>query len=182
LVEIGRKSLDKVMYRSYNKNVPSEVRKTLLVSQEENKKMVKASEINITDVTAEQIGRCHKVYQGSEPVWMVESESDALTEYKVRYSVEHGFTCTCRAGQVGFSNCKEGICKHVKWALAASAEERAAVAELHRAIAEQAAKPVLNIDGKPASEVEVERVMSAPAKPASRRAKAPEPKPFSLLK
>lgn len=136
-----------------------------------------ASTIDTSTVTDEQIGMCHKVYEGSTPVWMVQSESDELKEYKVKHSKKHGFTCTCKAGQNAFSNCKLGYCKHVAWALAASKEERAAIAELQTAIAVQAAMS----DPDTIKRAEVAR--ETPTKVKRDRTTAPiERKAFSILR
>lgn len=144
--------------------------------------MIKASTISTETVTGEQIGKCHKVYEGSTPVWLVESESDETVEYRVKHSTEHGFTCTCKAGQEAFSKCRAGYCKHVLWALAASREEREAVNELHRLIAEQAVQApvqvVTNVDAATLARVEV--ASQVPAKVS--KAKAYEAKAFSILK
>jgi hypothetical protein len=145
--------------------------------------MIKATEINTTGVTPEQIGACHKIFEGSTPAYMVQSESDSLVEYKVRWSKEHGFTCTCKAGKVAFSNCKAGYCKHVLWSVAAGREEKEAVAELHRLIAEQAApvaQVVTNVDAATLKRIEAANERQA-GKPAS-KAKPYQPKAFSLLK
>src|SRR5204863_3936045 len=76
--------------------------------------------------------------------YQVESERDSLVEYQVKWSRERGFTCTCPAGAVGFSNCRDGVCKHVRWSLAAAKEERDHFAALetasHTPVA-QAAQP-----------------------------------------
>jgi len=103
--------------------------------------MIKASEINITTVTNEQIGRCHKVFSASgEAFYQVESERDSLTEYSVHYSPTHGFTCSCPAGAEGFAHCAT-VCKHVKWALAAAKEERTAMQEQEALNAKPTASP-----------------------------------------
>jgi hypothetical protein len=143
--------------------------------------MLKASDVNTSTVQPSDLGRAHKIICTTGNFYKVQSSRDELVEYSVRYDARKGFTCTCEAGLRAFSRCKDGCCQHVKIAVACEREVRGAIAELEAAIKEQAA-PVLVIDGKPASAVEVERVMSAPVKPASRRAKAPESKPFSLLK
>ncbi len=91
--------------------------------------MITAAAINTTNVTSEQIGRCHKVFSGSIPFYMVESESDSQVEYKVTWDRAHGFRCTCKSGQAGFSNCRHPYCKHVKWSVAAAREEKQAMRE-----------------------------------------------------
>ncbi len=79
----------------------------------------------IATVTDEQIDRCHRIYDlnKNEVFYQVESESDSLVEYEVRYNKERGYTCTCPAGQEGFCHCyKNGVCKHVVWSVAAARE------------------------------------------------------------
>lgn len=82
--------------------------------------------IDITGVTEEQIDRCHRILDlnnNSLPFYLVESESDFTKEYKVEAILKDGhyyITCTCPAGLRGFTNCKAGYCKHVKWCVAAS--------------------------------------------------------------
>lgn len=104
---------------------------------------------NIQDVTSEQIGRCHKVWdhQTHEDFYLVENESGdfnedgELIEYKVQYTSQYGFTCTCKAGQVGFSRITShpsGVCKHVRWSVACWLEEEVAMQELNER--EKAAK------------------------------------------
>lgn len=158
--------------------------------------MMKASQINTTSVTSEQIGRCHKVYDEQARAWFyqVESERDLFdannerVEYAVRWSKERGFTCTCPAGQDAFSRCKAGVCKHVVWSVAAAKEERAAIREMETHIMEQErqqatdAAPVLIIDGKPATADELARVLNAPVKPVDRRPTGYQARPFSILR
>jgi hypothetical protein len=95
----------------------------------------KQVESNLGQVSSFQIGRCTKVYdfQLKANIYMVLSERDDLTEYRVTYDKKHHcFCCTCPSGENGFSNVKHpsGVCKHVRWACAASAEEKAALAAL----------------------------------------------------
>ncbi len=144
--------------------------------------MIKVSMIDTTNVTPAQIGACHKVLATSGNFYLVESskgEIDPATgyikEYKVTYCKARGFQCQCKAAEYG------NLCWHIRASVAAAREEKEAVNELHRLIAEQSA-PVLVIDGKQADAATLERVMSAPVKPASKRAKAPESKAFSLLR
>lgn len=137
-----------------------------------------ASQISTSSVTPEQIGKCHKVFSGSTAFYMVESASDPDREYKVSWTRERGFQCQCKAAEYGI------ICWHIRASIAAAREEREAVAELNRAIAEQAAKPVekivTNLDAATLARIAAadER---AKGKPLS-RAKAPVSKPFSLLR
>jgi hypothetical protein len=99
--------------------------------------MIKASTINTNEVTGEQIGRCHKCFEGSTAFYMVENERGdidpetfEIIEYKVTHSIKNGFACTCWAGRDGFAHCgtkSQGICKHVVWSVAAAKEEREAI-------------------------------------------------------
>jgi hypothetical protein len=54
------------------------------------------------NVTEEQMNRCHRI-EGSDGVfYLVESESDPLTEYKVdslKINGKRYYTCSCPAGQ-----------------------------------------------------------------------------------
>ena len=106
----------------------------------------------IHTVSDEQIGKCHAAI-GPDGVtyYMVESESDNLVEYKVQYSHKTGFTCSCKSGQVGFSNTRNGFCKHCVWALATAEEVRHAVAEMEApaaAIEAPVAAPLKPMTGK----------------------------------
>lgn len=135
------------MHVWHNKNVPSEVRKSIEINSLEKQTMIKASSIDTTTVTPEQIGACYKVFVASIPFYKVQSESDPFKQYTVSWSREHGFSCTCKSGQVAFSNTRDGYCKHVRWSVAASREERQALAELQAAIcAPQAPVTVTNVD------------------------------------
>jgi hypothetical protein len=108
---------------------------------------------HVTDVTSERIGRCHKVFEGSKHFYKVENErgdvdpaSGEVIEYTVKCTAEHGFTCTCKSGENGFSNVRHpsGVCKHVRWSVACELEERAALAEIQGEQAdqeEQASRP-----------------------------------------
>ena len=143
-----------------------------------------------TSVTSEQVGRCSKVYgSDNKPFYLVLSETDDLTEYKVTYTHTHGFSCTCPSGAYGFANVKHasGVCKHVRYAVAAAQEEKAALKEqmalqaqaLLKEVEEE--KAVLIIAGQPATAGEYERVMNA--RPARENAhKAQSPKAFCILK
>jgi hypothetical protein len=141
--------------------------------------------INISNVTPEQIGMAHKVWgSDGKPFYLVENskgevdEQGHIIEYTVKAIFKGGrwhLTCNCKAGQRGVT------CWHKKAAVACSAEEKTAMDEqvaLNEA-AKQRAK--LQICGRPATQEEWDRVMNA--KPViDRKAKAPQPKPFSLLK
>ncbi len=91
--------------------------------------MTTTTTFNNNQVTFEQINKCHRIIDDKtgKAFYMVESEHDSLVEYTVRYNEEtHKFTCTCKAGQDGFAHCRNasGYCKHVRWAVAAAAEDK----------------------------------------------------------
>jgi hypothetical protein len=93
---------------------------------------------HISNVTPEQIGKCHKIFgPDNRAFWAVENErgdcfEGQVIEYSVRYSPEHGYTCTCPAGAEGFAHVHHpsGVCKHCRWVAAAELEEQAALAEI----------------------------------------------------
>ena len=95
--------------------------------------MVKPSQVITDSITPAQISKCAKVLdcQTHQNVYFVENEAGNfdddghMIEYKVTYSKEKGFQCTCKAGQEGFIHCKNGYCKHVAWAVATAKEEKA---------------------------------------------------------
>lgn len=138
-----------------------------------------------TDVTPEQIGKCFKVYDETSKQWFYQVDNDSdkfdsdgnLITYKVQWTKDHGFTCSCPSGQNGFANVKHpsGTCKHVRWSAAASREEHAATAIANR-------EHSLLIDNKPATQERYEAIVKAPVKKSHGNAKSYQPKPFSLLK
>jgi hypothetical protein len=136
-----------------------------------------ASHISTSSVTDAQIGACHKVFSGATAFYMVESASDPDREYKVSWTREHGFQCQCKAAEYG------NLCWHIRASIAAAREEREAVAELNRAIAEQAAKPVASTAPEldTATRARIEAANERQAGKVS-RAKARDSKPFSLLR
>jgi len=86
--------------------------------------------------------------------YRVQSESNPLHEYEVRWVRVNGrgyFTCTCPAGQSGFSHCSQGTCKHVRAALAAEAVRKEEKARRSRFI----------VDGKPVDDETWNRVENA---------------------
>ena len=113
-------------------------------------------EAHIDEITADQIGRCTKIYdyQAKEYFYLVENEAGEvdgngeIIEYPVRYNAEDGFTCKCKSGIYKFHNVKNpsGVCKHVRWSIAASIEDRKALAlranEARRLVEEKARKAV----------------------------------------
>lgn len=113
--------------------------------------MVKASvaleyvETHTDEITAEEICRCTKIIDKTGKSFYLVANSRGLydahgiIEYAVRYNAKHGFTCTCEAGQRGFTGVTKhpsGCCQHVRAAIAASIEERKALAEQARRIEE----------------------------------------------
>jgi hypothetical protein len=152
---------------------------------------------HISDVTSEQIGKCHKAFADGIAFYMVESESGdfdqdgELVEYKVTYSKQHGFSCTCPSGKHGFANVKHasGVCKHCRWAVACAIEEKKAMAELAAESAQQAIKEVeavvegkLFIGNREATSEEYARVMTAKPAPVYKGKSSYNPKPFSILR
>lgn len=92
---------------------------------------------NLGDITREQINKCQKVwdFQTNEDFYMVDS-TDGTEVHEVRYSTDHGFTCNCKAGQVGFSKVTRhpsGVCCHVRWAVACWLEDEAMEQEYQEA-------------------------------------------------
>lgn len=93
---------------------------------------------HIGTVSPSDIGRAHKFFDGATAYYLVESsdkvdeQTGSPIEYKVQYSREHGFTCSCPSGQYGFANVKHasGVCSHCRIALAAAQEEKTAMAEI----------------------------------------------------
>ncbi|GCE32235.1 hypothetical protein KDA_77190 [Dictyobacter alpinus] len=164
---------------------------------------------HLAEVTAEQIGRCHRItdFQAKPVVdfYKVENERGDLNadgeilEYEVRYEAELGFSCTCKSGQYGFHNVHHasGVCKHVRWSVAAAIEERQAMQEIaHKQAAEEEARRQdleagtrphrLEIAGREATPREYARVMAAQGTPPTeaeikRDQKCYAPKPFKII-
>jgi hypothetical protein len=144
-----------------------------------------ASKIDISHITDAQIGACHKFFEGSTPVYKVANsqgkidDNGDIIEYTVRWNGrEKGFSCTCKAAEHG------SLCWHIRASIACSAEEREAVAELHRLIAEQALETHIKAAMSDAETVaRAEHAKEAPEKVARKRATAPiERKAFSILR
>ncbi|SRR6266496_6508973 len=163
---------------------------------------------HITDVTPEQIGRCARIIgTDGTTYYVVVNERDErdecgnLIEYSVKYSPKYGFTCTCKSGREGFKNVAHPsrVCKHVRWSLACTMEERAYMREL--AEKEEAARDkeaasldgeadtrrphLLIINGKAASLRDYARVMNAqPPRPSEGEIKQDQrrysPRPFRI--
>lgn len=92
---------------------------------------------HMEDFSAEDLNRCTKIEdrKTGESFYLVINsrgltDAHGLIEYAVRYDEEHGFTCGCPSGQHGFWNVKHasGTCQHVRLAIAASVNEKAAKA------------------------------------------------------
>ncbi len=128
-----------------------------------------ASQISTSSVTDAQIGACHKVFgPDNKPFYMVESASDLDREYKVTWTRERGFQCQCKAAEYG------NLCWHIRASIAAAREEREAVAELNRLIAEQAAPvtssaPTIDTATRARIEAANERAASKPVSRAKAR-------------
>jgi len=82
---------------------------------------------SIAEVTEEQINRCQRILGPEGIFYLVRSETDDLTEYKVEWRTFTSsgkpvkrFTCTCPAGLNGFAYVrnKTGVCKHIRWCVA----------------------------------------------------------------
>lgn len=86
--------------------------------------------IDATNVTEDQINACSRIIDENrnEVFYQVTSQTDSSVEYTVRFSLLHGFTCTCPAGEAGFVNC-HNYCWHVRAAVAHSEWYKA---EMHR--------------------------------------------------
>jgi hypothetical protein len=150
---------------------------------------------HIADVTPEQIGKCHAIIDCSDgsKFYMVESEDGKvddegnIVEYKVTYSKEYGFQCTCKSGQHGFANCKNpsGVCKHARWSVACAIEESEAMAEQARYNAEQAVRQALykelNIEYTDVDTETLKRIAERNKKPAPTHYPCIQARPFSLL-
>lgn len=101
-------------------------------------------EAHIDEITAEQLNRCTKIVGKTGTFYLVENsrglyDAHGLIEYAVEYDGKHGFMCTCEAGQRGFTGVTKhpsGVCWHVRASIAASIEERKALAEQARKVEE----------------------------------------------
>lgn len=151
--------------------------------------MVKASTVleyvkaHLDEISAQEIGRCHKVFGPQDSFYLVENEAGEvdeygdLIEYPVTYSKEHGFMCGCRSGRFGFANVKHpsGVCKHVRWSIAASIEEAEASAVIQRKAEEE--RRIAEEEARKAAPVEVKWNIPAwmlNARPAPHMRKAPK--------
>lgn len=143
-------------------------------------------------VSPEYIGKAHKVIAATGDFYLVENERGDVDEYGdlIEYRVELDTqTCSCKAGQYGFTHCRNGYCKHLVWATAAQMEETQAMAEQAIAAATailQASAPkrehLLVSNGVEASAAEYDRIMNATPAAGWQKAKFPTRKPFSLMR
>lgn len=152
-------------------------------------------------VTEEQIARCHRtVDENTHTVfYMVENEGGKvdhegrIIEYKVQAVRIKGrwyFTCTCKSGQHGFTNCKAGVCKHVVWSKAAAQEYKELIkAEAQARIDAQRAVRLalykeLNIGYASAnvSNEDLARIAERNKRPAPTNHPCIQARPFSILK
>lgn len=152
--------------------------------------------IDISCVTSAEIDRCHRFIdlQSYLPYYLVESEQDSLIEYKVSSiyrNDEWSYTCTCKAGKYGFIHCKNGYCKHVRWAKAAEEDYKELVkaqafAEARIELAEErrrkAAMQELHIGYTNVDTETLERIAERNKKPAKSNHPCIQARPFSLLK
>ena len=136
------------------------------------------------DVTPQQIGAAHKVLHKDGNFYQVESAT-TTDQYDVRYSREHGYTCTCKSGQHGFSNVRHasGVCWHVRAAIACQMEEEIAMREQISLNQEQAPQaPVLLVDGKAADAATMKRVFSSSGQRTRKGASLPQSSKFEMMK
>ena len=110
---------------------------------------------NLSDVTQEQMNKCFKVwnFNTGEDYYQVES-SDGTETHEVHWSSDHGYTCTCRSGKVGFSNVTvhpSGVCWHVRASVARHLEEEAYTQAMQEKLAKHQAVIMSSIEaGLPA--------------------------------
>jgi len=90
----------------------------------------------VADVTPEEIARCYPVSHDGHKFFAVENErgqrnqDGEVIEYTVKYD-EHGYTCSCPNGAIGFRvRHPSGVCKHVRWVVACELEMQAYNKEL----------------------------------------------------
>lgn len=142
-----------------------------------------------TEVTEEQIARCHRFVDESTklPFYLVQSERDELVEYKVATIRKNGqwyITCTCPAGLRGVP------CKHRRWAAAAAAEYKEMIkaaaqaqARIDAENARQALYTKLHIDYASAnvSNDDLALIAKRNETPASTSRGCIQARPFSIL-
>lgn len=160
--------------------------------------LITANMIDTTAVTAEDMDRAQKCYDGEgKPFYMVENSRGLLNadgssvEYKVTHTEEEGFKCTCKAGEFGFWNCSKKVCQHCIISLACAKRERAeekalqAKEQAKQQAVKEAEKIVrahhLEINGTLASDEEYNRVMNAKPAP-TKKAPTPARQGFSLMR
>ena len=136
--------------------------------------------LDIANVTPEQLDRCSRwIHENTgEVFYTVLSETDNLTEYKVRFIKGKGFTCTCPAGQSGFHHCSKGTCKHCRWSVAHAAAYKQELAEQSQieAYVRQ------GVDRETACRVVYAKPTQYPEAQVKRAQQRNERKPFSILR
>jgi hypothetical protein len=160
-------------------------------------------------VTREQLDRCQRFFdeQAGRAFYLVESESQPDTEYRVEW--RDGWTCECKSGAINFANVKHpsGVCKHVRWSACREIEYRyhLRVQAENEARAFQSQLPfeepptyttsyhngtrehLLNVNGQEADDATYQRVMNAqPPQPTEAEIEYDQHryqfnKPFSIL-
>jgi hypothetical protein len=109
----------------------------------------------VGEVSDADLGRAHKCIADGTSYYLVENSRGDLDndgeviEYKVQWSRKTAFTCNCYAGKEGFIHCKKSFCQHILIAVAASEEEKKAMAEMALAQAQEALKEVAQVAAKP---------------------------------
>ena len=160
--------------------------------------LITASMLDLTTVTPELIGRAHKCFDAAgKPFYMVESSRDLFdgdgnrVEYKVTWSKEKGFQCTCESGQEGFRGCgMKKVCDHVLAAVAAAKEEREAMKALNEKSAPKSAAPAkrehyIEANGCEISETQYKRILNSKGQDTSarvNRANTKSSQGFSLMR
>jgi hypothetical protein len=102
--------------------------------------------LEVLQVTPEQLDRCTRLIDlnVTPPVVFYRCQSESSDDvYEVRHA-KRGFSCTCKSGQIAFSNVynKFRVCKHCRWSLAyeriyqAEKQERKAADEAAERLAE----------------------------------------------
>lgn len=97
------------------------------LSQTERTAAIKAQQRRIyghlDDVTAEQVSACRRDGDG----WLV-TGSKGNEEYRVTWTCDEGYQCSCKSGQYGWWNVKHpsGCCWHVRAAVVFDLEEERA--------------------------------------------------------
>jgi len=109
-------------------------------------KAIQASET----IKAATIARVTEKTTGKFLGWAVKSNSSSDYYHIHCYKIngELLWTCDCKAGQHGFTNCRDGKCCHVKAVIEAETERKARQAERKAAEAEQIVAQPVQIEQK----------------------------------